>query len=63
VCPIHRQQQRRAAGLLLSAVRSGDIDEQQRARSAVTVRQHSASSVSQTPLAELTYFGLKLPMR
>ena len=26
VCPVDRQQQRRAAGLLLSAVRAGDID-------------------------------------
>jgi len=25
-CPIHRQQQRRPAGLLLSALRTGDID-------------------------------------
>jgi len=30
VCPIDRQQQRRAAGLLLSAVRRGDIDRQRR---------------------------------
>jgi len=29
VCPIYRQQQRRAADLLLSAPRAGDIDRQQ----------------------------------
>jgi len=27
VCPVDRQQQRRAAGLLLSAVRAGDIND------------------------------------
>ena len=31
-CPIMRPQQRRAAGLLLSAERAGDIDRQQRRR-------------------------------
>jgi len=31
VCPVDRQQQRHAAGLLLSAVRVGDIDRQLRA--------------------------------
>ena len=31
VCPISRTQQRRAAGLLLSAVRAKDIDRQRRA--------------------------------
>jgi len=31
VCPIDRQQQRHAASLLLSAVRAGDIERQQRA--------------------------------
>jgi len=34
VCPIDRQQQRHAAGLLLSAVRAGDLDQQQARRSA-----------------------------
>jgi len=29
VCPVVRQQQRRAAGLLLSALLAGDIDRQQ----------------------------------
>jgi len=28
VCPVDRQQQRRAVGLLLSAMRTGDIDRQ-----------------------------------
>ena len=28
VCPVDRQQQRRAAGLLLSSLRAGDIDRQ-----------------------------------
>ena len=32
VCPVDRQQQRGAAGLLLSAVRAGDIDRQRRRR-------------------------------
>jgi len=32
VCHISRPQQRRAVGLLLSAVRTGDIDRQRRAR-------------------------------
>jgi len=33
VCPIDRQQQRHAAGLLLSATRAGDIDRPRRAPS------------------------------
>ena len=32
VCPIDRQQQRRPAGLLLNAMRAGDVDRQRRAR-------------------------------
>ena len=32
VCPVDRKQQRRAGGLLLSAVRAGDIGRQLRAR-------------------------------
>ena len=36
VCPIIRPQQRRAVGLLMSAVRTGDIDRQRRARSSMS---------------------------
>jgi len=39
VCPIIWPQQRRAAGLLLSAVRAGDIDRQRRCS---TAPQHGA---------------------
>jgi len=40
VCLICRQQQRRPAGLLLSALRAGDIDQQ--LRSTATGPQHGA---------------------
>jgi len=41
VCPIDRQQHRRAAGLLLSAVRAGDTE-----RPAATAPQQQARAVS-----------------
>ena len=43
VCPIDQQQQRRSAGLLLSALRVGDIDQQLRA-------PHSAGNVDSVTL-------------
>ena len=48
VCPIDQQQQRRAAGLLLSAVQPGDIDRQQRAPSSncATARRSAANATS-----------------
>ena len=39
VCPIIRPQPRRAAGLLLSAVRAGDIDRQRRAPGSMQQRR------------------------
>jgi len=44
VCPIIRPQQRRAAGLLLSAVRTGNIDRQRRALGAQQQRSQSTGS-------------------
>jgi len=43
VCPVDRRQQRRAAGLLLNAVRAGDInDSGGRRRPAAAAPQHGA---------------------
>ena len=56
VCPVDQQQQRRSAGLLLSALRVGDIDQQLRApRSAgnvdsVTLRADGGGSTFFTML-------------
>jgi len=60
VCPVIRPQQRRAAGLLLSAVRVGDIDRQRRAASSsgAAARRSAANAGSVTLTAETTRLRL-----
>ena len=66
VCPIMRPQSRRAAGLLLSAVRTGNIDQQlrrwarqvlgfhqQRRRSTIAARRSAANASSVTFTADV----------
>jgi len=43
VCPVDRQQQRRVAGLLLSAPPAGDIDRQRRAPGTQQQRRYSTA--------------------
>jgi len=52
ICPIGRQRQRLPAGLLLSAMRAGDIDRQLRARCGR--RAAGAGAQQQMRLASLT---------
>jgi len=56
VCPISQTQQRRAAGLLLSAVRAKDIDQRRRATGSngAAARRSAANAVNVISTAELT---------
>jgi len=62
VCPISRAQQRRAAGLLMNAVRAKDIDRQRRApgSSSAAARRSAANAGNVTLRAELTRLNTDL---
>jgi len=57
VCPIDRQQQRRAAGLLLSAPRAGNIDRQQAPALAATAPHAARRSAANAGIVMLTAKG------
>jgi len=60
VCPIIWPQQRRAAGLLLSAVRAGDIDRQRRCSNGAAARRSAVNAGSVMLAAEMTRLNIDL---